>query len=502
MVLAEDLRQAVLQAALQGKLTDQLDTDSNVDEFIVQIKRTKKELADAKEIKREANISDVSEDETPCNIPNNWRFERLGNLFYIERGASPRPISAYITTENDGVNWVKIGDTEVGGKYVNFTKEKITKEGAEKSRAVKVGDFIFSNSMSFGRPYIMNIDGCIHDGWNVIHNIHSVDNAMKEFNQDYLYFVLSSTMLKQQIIDKAEGGVVKNIRSDNLRDLVMPVPPIEEQQRIVDKINEIMPKIDEYEKIEKELETLKKEFPTNMKYALLQAAMQGKLTEQLESDSSVDELLQSIEEDRKDKTNSGLIKKDKRLFIKYIDEEDASYIIPDTWRMVTLGSIVYKLTDGTHKTPKYALEGVKFVSVKDMSSGKLDLSNTKFITQTEHEELYKRCNPEMGDMLISKVGTTGVPAIIDTDEQFSLFVSVALLKYNHQFINEKFLYYLLMSPLVQEQVKENTRGIGNKNWVLDFIAKTVIVLPPIEEQQRIVEKLEALLPLCEELKEK
>ena len=179
----------------------------------------------------------------------------------------------------------------------------------------------------------------------------------------------------------------------------------------------------------------------------------------------------------------------------------ASYIIPDTWRMVMLGSIVYKLTDGTHKTPKYAIEGVKFVSVKDMSSGKLDLSNTKFITQAEHNELYKRCNPEKGDMLISKVGTTGVPAIIDTDEQFSLFVSVALLKYNHQYINEKFLYYLLMSPLIQEQVKENTRGIDNKNWVLDFIAKTVIVLPPIEEQQRIVERLDALLPLCEALGE-
>ena len=114
-----------------------------------------------------------------------------------------------------------------------------------------------------------------------------------------------------------------------------------------------MPKIDEYEKIEKELQALKKEFPNNMKAALLQAAMQGKLTEQLESDSSVEGLLQGIEEDRKDKVNSGLIKKDKRLFIKYIDEEDISYTIPDTWRMVTLGSIVYKLTDGTHKTPKY-----------------------------------------------------------------------------------------------------------------------------------------------------
>ena len=312
---------------------------------------------------------------------------------------------------------------------------------------------------------------------------------------------MESQLYWMQLQNGTTQGCQPNCNGQTLSKMLIPVPPVEEQQRIVDKVNEIMPKIDEYEKIEKELEALKKEFPINMKDAILQAAMQGKLTEQLESDSSVDELLLSIEEDRKNKINNGLIKNDKRLFIKYIDGEDASYIIPNNWRTVTLGSIVYKLTDGTHKTPKYATEGVKFVSVKDMSSGKLDLSGTKFITQTEHDELYKRCNPEKGDMLLSKVGTTGVPAIIDTDEQFSLFVSVALLKYNHQFINEKFLYYLLMSPLVQEQVKENTRGVGNKNWVLDFIAKTIIVLPPIEEQQRIVEKLEVLLPLCDDLKE-
>lgn len=103
-------------------------------------------------------------------------------------------------------------------------------------------------------------------------------------------------------------------------------------------------------------------------------------------------------------------------------------------------------------------------------------------------------------MLLSKVGTTGVPAIVDTDEPFSLFVSVALLKYSHDCIDEAFLYYLLKSPLVQMQATENTRGVGNKNWVLDAIAKTIVVLPPLEEQKRIVARLEELLPLCDRLK--
>ncbi len=102
-------------------------------------------------------------------------------------------------------------------------------------------------------------------------------------------------------------------------------------------------------------------------------------------------------------------------------------------------------------------------------------------------------------MLLSKVGTTGVPAIVDTDETFSLFVSVALLKYNHRYIDEMFLYLLLKSPLVQMQATENTRGVGNKNWVLDAIAKTMVTLPPLGEQKRIVARLKELLPLCKRL---
>lgn len=488
MVLAEDLRQAVLQAALQGKLTEQLETDSDVDEFIVQIKRTKKELADAKEIKREANISDVSEDETPCNIPNNWRFERLGNLFYIERGASPRPISAYITTENDGVNWVKIGDTEVGGKYVNFTKEKITKEGAEKSRAVKVGDFIFSNSMSFGRPYIMNIDGCIHDGWNVIHNIHSVDNAMKEFNQDYLYFVLSSTMLKQQIIDKAEGGVVKNIRSDNLRDLVMPVPPIEEQQRIVDKINEIMPKIDEYEKIEKELEALKKEFPTNMKNALLQAAMQGKLTEQFEGDSSVDEFIRDEE-------------------IDILDEDDYPYFVPDNWRFTELGNLT-SIPIKRGKSPKYAdKSGVLVFAQKcNQKNGSISLHDAKYLDENMKHKYEQDNYLQEDDIVINSTGGGTLGRIGYISEELikgslpivpDSHVTTIRTKVN---VLPRYIYFFLKF----NQPYLETMGVGSTNQTElrpDTIKELAVPLPPMEEQQRIVERLDALLPLCEDLKE-
>jgi Site-specific recombinase XerC len=113
-----------------------------------------------------------------------------------------------------------------------------------------------------------------------------------------------------------------------------------------------------------------------------------------------------------------------------------------------------------------------------MSSGKICFDNTKFISETEHTKLSVRCNPQKGDLLISKVGTTGIPVIVDTDKPFSLFVSVALIKFFPQYINSNYLIFLLQSPLVQEQVKENTRGVGNKNWVLSAIANTLLLLPP------------------------
>ena len=179
--------------------------------------------------------------------------------------------------------------------------------------------------------------------------------------------------------------------------------------------------------------------------------------------------------------------------------DEVPFEIPDSWEWCRLGSILNKLTDGTHSTPKYVESGIPFISVKDVSSGCLDFSNCKYITKEEHKELYERCNPEQGDILLTKVGTTGIPVIVDTNDEFSLFVSVALLKFNQNLLYNEYLVHLINSPLVQKQATENTKCVGNKNWVLDAIGKTVVPLPPLAEQKRIVAKLEQMLPYCDQL---
>ena len=157
-----------------------------------------------------------------------WTYKKLGEICEIERGGSPRPIQQYITDDEDGLNWIKIGDAVEGSKYINSTKEKIRKEGLKKTRFVHKGDFILSNSMSFGKPYILGIDGCIHDGWLVIRDTHN------HFDKSFLYYLLGSPNMYNEFKRLAVGGVVNNLNSQLVRNVFVPVPPLSEQQRIVE----------------------------------------------------------------------------------------------------------------------------------------------------------------------------------------------------------------------------------------------------------------------------
>ena len=251
-----------------------------------------------------------------------------------------------------------------------------------------------------------------------------------------------------------------------------------------------------------------------LKNSILQWAIQGKLVPQDPNDEPASVLLERIREEKARLVKEKKIKKDKNesiIFrgddnshyekfadgtVKCIDDE-IPFEIPQSWCWCRFSAIYRLLTDGTHNTPKYTESGIPFISVKDMSSGKLSFSNTKFISEEEHKILSARCCPEYGDLLISKVGTTGIPLIIDTDKEFSIFVSLALIKFFQNHIDSKFLIHLINSPLVQEQVKRDTRGVGNKNWVLTAISNTLLAIPPLVEQKRIVSKIEEIMPIAD-----
>lgn len=166
-------------------------------------------------------------------IPDNWREVTLGDHASVLRGGSPRPIEAYLTKVPDGINWIKIGDVGVGDKYINQTEERIIPEGVSRSRKVFKGDFLLSNSMSFGRPYILNVDGCIHDGWLVIQEYYD------SFTTDYLYYALSSQYVLEQYCSMAAGSSVLNLNKDIVKKVRILVPPKEEQKKIANALSSI-----------------------------------------------------------------------------------------------------------------------------------------------------------------------------------------------------------------------------------------------------------------------
>lgn len=158
---------------------------------------------------------------------NGVKLSPMGEVARIARGASPRPIQSFLTKADDGVPWIKIGDVPAGGKYITATAERVTRSGAEKSRRVSPGDFVLSNSMSFGRPYISKIEGCIHDGWLAISGFEN------SFLPDFLYHLLRSTAVQVEFVRRAGAGTVSNLNAEIVRNVVVPVPARGEQERII-----------------------------------------------------------------------------------------------------------------------------------------------------------------------------------------------------------------------------------------------------------------------------
>lgn len=200
------------------------------------------------------------------NAGEGWEIKKLGEVCIVERGSSPRPIEKYLTNDSDGVNWIKIGDTKGIDKYIYTTKEKITKKGAEKSRYVKEGDFILSNSMSFGKPYIMKTEGYIHDGWFVLRLPQNIDT-------EFFWYLLASPFTMNQFISLASGAIVKNISGDLVKKASLPIPPLSEQHSIVSKLDDLSEETKKLESIYRQklaaLDELKK--------SLLQKAFAGEL---------------------------------------------------------------------------------------------------------------------------------------------------------------------------------------------------------------------------------
>lgn len=494
MTICNDLRQAVLQAAVQGNLTEQLPSDSSVDELLSSISSEKEELVRQKKIKKEKPLPAITEDEIPFDIPENWRWVRLRTVVYNRGQITPQ----------DTFSYIDIGSIDNKKHCLNNDENILTAKNAP-SRArkiVKLGDILYSTV----RPYLHNM--CIIDREFTCTPIASTGfAAMTCYNgilNKYLFYFLLSPAFDAYANDSAnsKGVAYPAINDERLYRAVIAIPPIEEQQRIVEKVEGLMAKIDEIEKTEQALESIKSTFPGDMKASILQAAMQGKLTEQLPANSSVDELLSSIAAEKGELIKQKKIKKEQAL--PAITEDEIAFDIPENWRWVRLENLCIKeIKRG--KSPAYVENSSVLVFAQKCNTkyNGIDISLAKCLDLKVLEKYPENEYMTVNDIVINSTGTGTlgrVGFIRREDLSDSRIVPdshVTTVRISEQVL-PKYIYYFLSAN--QKYLESLGEGSTNqKELKATAIQNLVVPVPPFEEQQRIVEKLDKLLPLCDNL---
>ncbi len=349
-------------------------------------------------------------------------YVKLGNICEIARGGSPRPINDYLTNDNNGINWIKIGDTSSDSKYIEHTEQKIKPEGVKKSRYVKVGDFILSNSMSFGRPYILKIDGCIHDGWLVLQNIDS------KLDKDYLYTVLSSPYAYHQFEKMAVGGVVNNLNSDKVKELIIPLPSLEKQKRIAKVLEECNSIIIKHKKL--------------------------------------------------------LEKYDKLIKSRFIEMFGEPVINSKNWQIKSIGDSCFVTKLAGFEYSKYIHysdtgDGVMLKS-QNVKNGKLNNKELSYISNEVSDSL-PRSQLAKNDVVMTYVGANiGDVAVIDDKYKYHLAPNVAKIRPNVNIYNSDFLVQLLM--MLRNYIVGNSADTAKAAIGMEKIRQLQLPIPPITLQ--------------------
>ncbi|MBU1109621.1 MAG: restriction endonuclease subunit S [Candidatus Riflebacteria bacterium] len=527
------LRELILTLAMQGKLVPQDPNDQPASELLKEIEAEKKRLNKEGKIKKTESLTPIKTGELPFSLPPKWEWVRFGDIAIIERGGSPRPIKAYLTNATDGLNWIKISDTDQGGKYIIGTKEKIRPEGLAKTRMVYPGDFLLTNSMSFGRPYITQIEGCIHDGWLRI----SPPNSLEK---DYLYNLLSSSFVRKMFEIAAAGAVVLNLNSEKVRFLPIPFPPKGEQQRIVEKIDQLMARVDELEKLrnERQEKRLKihaaaidqllsaksdadfaaawgfitgnfdslysvKENVAELRKAILQLAVMGKLSKPLDTDSPVLAIIEKIILE---------IKKDKE--IKASEKDFAFSLLNKSKKRIKNNRVILKtrafcsfITKGTTPQANELLEvgEIPFIKVYNIVNNKIDFEyRPTFVSDSTHKTKLKRSKIFPGDVIMNIVGPPlGKVAIIPSHyPEWNMNQALAYFRPRANIFN-RYIYYLLTThSILKSAIREVKGTAGQDNLSLEQCRDIEIPIPSVEEQHRIVDKIDQLMTLCDTLEQR
>lgn len=484
---AQDLKNSILQLAVQGKLVEQRAEEGTARELFEQIKAEKEQLIKDKKIKKSKPLPEITEDEIPFEIPESWEWVRWGELsFSIQYGYNAPAIA------NGQYKMVRISDIQNNRVLWDTVPYCEIKDNDVETYQLAVNDILFARTGgTVGKSFLVKEVPCnaVYAGY-LIRTRFDVQKLMPE----YLKFFMESQLYWQQLRNGTIATAQPNCNGQTLSKMIVPIPPLEEQHRIVAKIEEILPYIDQYDKAYTKLEIFNKKFPEDMKKSILQMAVQGKLVEQRPEEGTADELYEQMVAEKAQLIKEGKIKKEKPL--PEITEDEIPFEIPGSWKWVRFSEVM-DVRDGTHDSPEYIDIGIPLVTSKNISGGRLDFSNVKYISREDANKINERSNVDSGDIMFAMIGSIGNPVIVNKDREFCV-KNVALFKnYNKSKICIEYVYWFLYRE--QYIMKKNASG-GVQSFIsLKVFRNYLFPLPPLEEQKRIVAKIEEFLTYCDRL---
>ena len=475
MIDTQSLRTKILDLAMRGQLTEQLPEDGTAEELYQQIQAEKQALIKAGKIKKEKPLPEITEGEKPFAIPESWKWVRIGSVFKIEMGQSPEGNS--VSNKGDGIEFHQ-GKIFFGAKYLNDS-------GLRTNMPTKIAD---ANSVLLcvrapvGKVNISSRKICIGRG---LCAIAPISNTIL---LDFLYYAL--IICEKAFVDQATGSTFAAIGGDIIKKQLVPLPPLREQKRIVQKVIQVYSALDTID----ELQTQYADNLTVLKSKLIDAAIQGKLTEQLPEDGTAEELYRQIQEDKQKLIKAGKMKKE-ALVSEVFNEP---YDIPNSWKWVRLGSVASvlggkRIPAGRSLTQEDT--GHKYIRISDMKNNTVQINGLLFVPEDIYPSISQYIiNKE--DVYITVAGTIGrvgkIPPEIDGA---NLTENADRIVFSH--LNQDWLIICLSASVVQKQIEYLTTSVAQPKLAIKRIQEFLIPLPPIAEQKRIVARLDQVLATIE-----
>ena len=513
---AQQLKNSILQMAVQGKLVPQDPNDEPASVLLERIRAEKERLIKEKKIKREKNPSVIFKgadntpyekigdevrslvDEVPFDIPDSWEWVRLGNISsYAE---TKQKVNA--TNADPSIWGLDLEDIEKGGRLLEHKTVGERKAVGDKTVFAK-GDILYSKL----RPYLLKILVAPDDGICTPEIVPF--RAYGGIDPNYIVNYLKSPYVDNLINSITYGVKMPRVGTETMTSLLVPIPPLEEQRRIVEKIDEVASTVSAYDVAYQKTETLNSAFPEALKKSILQEAVQGKLVPQDPSDEPAEALLERIRTEKQRLIKEGKIKKDKHESVifrrdnshyekldggEYCIDDDLPFEIPENWRWCRLKSIVNVVSARRVHQSDWRSEGVPFYRAREI--GKLadtgSVDNELFITEALYTEFASSGVPHPGDLMVTAVGTLGKTYIVKDSDRFYYKDASVICFENFGKINPAYLKLLMYSPYMEEQIKQNSAGTTVGTITIVKANEYLIPLPPLMEQQRIVDQAERL----------